>query len=899
MSVANISPVASVTISTISVPTKDLSGPTEDLSVPAEDLPVTELQWATDIHNEQNNYWNKLILSVLSHPKFTIKFKSITNLYNGISIYKYQIVQNYPEPISVEKSNLSPVEKSNLSSGESFIISSIDNILGLIEKICYIPIEFSLIENESIIKKADMDVIIENSKTLITAHIKSELYIEVDYVEVTTFMIDFKNNIKVHKFIPYANDHKIYETSKRNAYINQVCNLNKSIGYRFLSDNPLIKIIVDKYAEQEPTFDKSNVKMNAKMYLYKVTISSDLTHFNQLTKMLQEYINIGYFTIPRNLEVLEYNLYDDIYPEIALSWNITLIDSWKYNSFQRIYCFQQTSNIIDNVELFLQTSAQRIIDGKLPILTFSNRWVQNLNWNSKSINVNSVGSVSSTTSNDSSKEYDELLWMKFFYLLIKSYTELIVDHPILFDYLDSVVLNPDFTITAAFANHSQYQQFQTILDNQFTNVDKVSSLFSKGELQSLFQEKNMSDTMDRLFIETTSSLTNALAVRWYWQTVDEDSNSLIIKSNEKYYIIVDTHKKDISGITVYLQGDIQRVINYIDKLNKSNIQEDIIESSSETTSEEVNVSTTSPEVNVSTTSPEINVSTTSPEINIPTTSSEVNVNSTPAEVTFKNNFKEDIKDKLLLKYLERENEQLKLSRRDFLKNLKEHYINCRHDEDIITKEQISNMNILDLLEIIIVQYENEQHCFSREYVLKTGVHVDPATGFFLNERTIRIMKQQEFGIRGYFGYGILNGILSDIPDVPTLNIEKTKVDINIVDNYLTIDFIVDSQNLVSRSFYEKHMIEEFILKIAEIDLSILDKKSGRNFTSEEEINDFAGIFIDLWKSGKLMSDWGFQLLYSYGKISRKCFKENKAANMAVENDVFGRRFISRILEIYS
>jgi hypothetical protein len=276
------------------------------------------------------------------------------------------------------------------------------------------------------------------------------------------------------------------------------------------------------------------------------------------------------------------------------------------------------------------------------------------------------------------------------------------------------------------------------------------------------------------------------------------------------------------------------------------------------------------------------------------------ISETKAELQFENNFHLNTqKDKLVLKKLEEDNKLLRKYRHDFLKKLRQHYINCRNDEDVITREQISTMNILDLLEIIIVQDEDEQHCFSKEFLLKTGVYVDPATGYFLNENIVRIMKQQDFGVRGYFDYGILNGILDSIPNLPLLNIEKAKVDVNITDNYLTIDLLVNNQNLVNRSFVESYMTDEFTLMLAEIDLNLLDNDSKETKAySMEQLEDFSGIFTELWKTGRLLSDWGFQMLLHYGKISRKSFKEQKSANMAVENDVYGTRFISRILEIY-
>lgn len=816
---------------------------------------VTTLQWITDIHNEQNNYWNELILLAIAQSQFTVKEKFITELYNGITLFRISLIENDSER--------------NTSTIGGYLISTIDNILGLIEKICYIPVEFSFLQNDIISRKVDIDIQLENSRSIITAYLKSEFSIDVDYIETTSFMIDFENDIIIHKFIPFSHDYRIYESSKRCSYINQICNLNKLVGYRFLSDNPLIKIVADKYTDEN--FDKSNIKISSSLYLYKVVTSKDLVHYNKLLKLLEYYVNIGYFTIPKKLTILDYNVFENIYPEVALAWNVKLIDSWTYEDLQRIYCFQY-DGFLDDIENFLQKSSSLINDGKLPICNFSNRWCQSL--------------FSIRTLNE---DVNEMNWMKFFYLIVKSYTELIADHPILFNYLDSVVLNPDFTITASFGTYLQYEQFQKILDNQFYNVNVVTNSYlepSEGVLRSLLNDSSLSDTIDRLSIEVASSLTNALSIRWYWQVMDEKSNTLIIKSKDKYYIVVDTYKTSIKLITLNFQDDVISTIKLVEQLEnkEENFSED----------EEVNV-----ELEEDIDKDQTSLTEVTDILEIKLVEDE-KISETKAELQFENNFHLNTqKDKLVLKKLEEDNKLLRKYRHDFLKKLRQHYINCRNDEDVITREQISTMNILDLLEIIIVQDEDEQHCFSKEFLLKTGVYVDPATGYFLNENIVRIMKQQDFGVRGYFDYGILNGILDSIPNLPLLNIEKAKVDVNITDNYLTIDLLVNNQNLVNRSFVESYMTDEFTLMLAEIDLNLLDNDSKETKAySMEQLEDFSGIFTELWKTGRLLSDWGFQMLLHYGKISRKSFKEQKSANMAVENDVYGTRFISRILEIY-
>lgn len=820
----------------------------------------TKLQWATDPNIEQNNYWNELIIYSLSSSKFHILNKSTINLQNGVNLYTYEIIQNNSDILTLPN---------------GYIVSTIDNILGMIEKISYISIEFSFLEIEITQQKIDINTNLQNCQTNITAYLKNYLDLDVDHITTSKFIIDFEKGSLVHKFIPFFNDHRIYTTSKNNAKINRVCDLNKLIGYRFLSDNSLMKVIIDKYLELEPEFPKQNIKIDNNLFLCKCISQTDLIHFEQLQNLYLEYKNQGYFTIPNKLNNLEHTLFEDLYPEIALAWQIKLIDSWKHNDLNHIYCFQTTDYLIDNVDYFMQQSAQRIISNKIPIFNFSNSWCQILNL------------------------YDEIVWLKFLYLLIQSYTQLITEHPILFNYLDSVILNPDFTISACFCNKTQFLQFQQILNKQFQNnsisVTKSDIIPSNNLIKIAETQKISNLVLNNLLIESTLSLVNALTVRWYWHNKNRNSNSIIIQHHNKYYIVIDNrsnnninYNNEIDKLTYISTDDFNKMKQkLIDEMNQDQINEDEemeapIEIYSETETDMSDIQGKKILLKIN-------------EPPIPNTLAEIQTDN----IFNKQN---DIDDLLIIKQIENENVLLKKYQNDFITNLRHHYINCRNDQDIITKEQISKMDIVELLSIIVMQYEDEYHCFSQDYLLKTGIYVDPATGISLNERIVRIMKQQEFGIRGYFSYAILPGVLEDVPELPLLNIEKASVDVNVVNdeniinsNYLTIDLLTNIQNLVERDFYEQNMTQEYTLTIAEIDMNILSK--SKNKMSSEKIEQFAIKFADLWKQGKLLSDWSFDLLLNFGKISRRSFREPKLAIMANENSICGQRFINKIMEM--
>jgi len=856
------------------------------------------LQWVTNTADELNNYWNNLILFTLSQPKFFIKQKSITPLQNSITLFDYYVIEQ---------------NDSQLTLPNNYIIANVDNILGMIEKISYIPFEFSLLENSDIRKKCDMDTIIENSKSLIVAYLKSEFYISVDYIDHTVFTIDFETNEKVHKFVPHANDQKIYETSKNVALINNICNLNTLFGYRYLSSNPLIKYVIDKYNDNPNIISTINDRLNGNnndfhitdirlhhhIYLYKVVIPNNLVHIEEMMSMLETYINDGYFTIPNSLSDNEYTTFEKLYPEIALAFHIELIDSWKLDDLsQRIFCFHIQEQFTDDIPHFLDASAALLVQNKLPILNFSNKWC----------------SIFASRNNNTRRRKGkvDVNWMKFFYLIIKSYLKLMEEHHILFNYLDTVILQPDYTISASFGNINQYKQFQSILDSQF--VDE-GDLIINLSLTEDTDNSSFYDTIDKLEIETTISLTNALAIRWYWSNINlkgnntninnslvnvegnntnntninnsegNNTNTLLIKSDDKYYIIVDSNNSSNKLLTNYDTEYIEQVKQELITELRNEKQEKISDEEAEEQLEDEGL--------LSDTDSELSF--------IEEEDEEDNINN---EI--------NITIPQLYRRLERNNVNLKQQRRQFVKNLRHHYLKCRNDEDIITREQISKMSITDLLEIIIVEIDNEHHCFSRDYLMKTGLYVDPATGYTLNDRTVKIMKQQDFGVRGYFDYGILKGI-SYVPELSDLNIEKAKVDINIYDNFLTVDLLVNSKDLVSCDYYEMNMVEEFTLSLATMDLNIKNRRgrinSKNSYTdimgriqntkeiTDEQMYEFSDIFTDMWNRGYLLSDWGRNLLLGYGKISYRSFKEHSAAIAARENDVYGMRFFNKIIEM--
>jgi len=573
-----------------------------------------------------------------------------------------------------------------------------------------------------------------------------------------------------------------------------------------------------------------------------------------MNKLFDMYISDMYFTIPNKLSNIEYNLFEDIYPEIALSWNVKLIDSWRLTpDSTRIYCFQARSAITDDIVSFFEKNAELIISNKIPVLNFSNKWCQILNRQRKDVPDREV-------TNTKENKVNEKIHLKFFYLIVKSYLKLVETNHILFNYLDTVILQPDFTISASFSNINQYHKFQDILDSEFNTNNSDQNILNTLLLIEDTDDINFYDRLDKLDIETTVSLTNALSVRWYWMNMPNyDNLTLLIKLKNHYHIVIDT-ESPAKLLTDYDP-------DYINKIRQ-----------------EVN--------SVKDNTGQIN------NENIVETSSELQF-----ENEFSNVYLEEI-DTDVYKRLEKYNYELADYRKDFVKHLRQHYINCRHDQDVITKEQISKMSILDLLEIIIVQDGDEQHCFSRDFLMKTGLYVDPATGYTLNERIVRIMKQQDFGIRGYFDYGILQGI-GYVPELPTLNIEKATVDINIIDDYLTIDLLVPSKNLVSRDYFEMNMVGEFTLSLADINLNLNSNKENKSSSkdskdifTQEQIVQFADDFTEMWIKGQLLSDWGYHMLIQYGKISRRSFKEYSAAISARENDVYGRRFITKIREMF-
>ena len=110
---------------------------------------------------------------------------------------------------------------------------------------------------------------------------------------------------------------------------------------------------------------------------------------------------------------------------------------------------------------------------------------------------------------------------------------------------------------------------------------------------------------------------------------------------------------------------------------------------------------------------------------------------------------------------------------DLLIEMREYYKKtkvCHDDLEAVSLEQISKMNLDELLNLIPVTEGDITYCFSENTISK--VQVNPLTRRPLSEETILKSKYLEYGWRGLFQVGSLYGLYSDIPTKVNVEVKK-------------------------------------------------------------------------------------------------------------------------------
>ena len=189
-------------------------------------------------------------------------------------------------------------------------------------------------------------------------------------------------------------------------------------------------------------------------------------------------------------------------------------------------------------------------------------------------------------------------------------------------------------------------------------------------------------------------------------------------------------------------------------------------------------------------------------------------------------------------------EEMKKAEDTLTNKLREYYSKekvCHDDIEPVTLDNISKMNLEELLNIIPIEENGMIYCFSDETISRLVDKINPLTRRALSEKTLLTRRYLENGWRGLFNIGVLFGLYDEVPI-------KTNVQVNVgIIKVRRIPVDVNRRDLVGNVFLVEVIFEDgtysplFEISLPMVQLELLD--------------DLRTYVNKLWYEGYFLTYW--------------------------------------------
>jgi len=174
-----------------------------------------------------------------------------------------------------------------------------------------------------------------------------------------------------------------------------------------------------------------------------------------------------------------------------------------------------------------------------------------------------------------------------------------------------------------------------------------------------------------------------------------------------------------------------------------------------------------------------------------------------------------------------------------MRNYYRKYTTCHDNIEPVTLEQISEMNLDELLKLVPITENGITYCFTEETISK--VDKNPLTRRELSESTLNKVKYIEYGLSGIFDVGVLYGLYSNFPE--KINV---KIDIGIPD-YKRVRVSEKEKELIGNLFAVEILYSDgTITPLFEISLPLV------GLENIDKLKDYVN---KLWPSGFFLNNW--------------------------------------------
>ncbi len=190
----------------------------------------------------------------------------------------------------------------------------------------------------------------------------------------------------------------------------------------------------------------------------------------------------------------------------------------------------------------------------------------------------------------------------------------------------------------------------------------------------------------------------------------------------------------------------------------------------------------------------------------------------------------------------------------------------------VNADQLAELSLLELLTVIEVidDPESGSYCFTTIELTSLNLPVNPITRIPLSEYVIAKTKHIEYGIRGYFSIGVLEGVYTTYPKREILTVTTGDIE--------TQSHTLASDNFISVCLKRPITLEPKISTHNHLFDIMLDPEFET--TIKQAVTN-------LWRAGYLLSTWGQSLYLTHKRISVKPIRDWPILDQAVDSKLHG------------
>lgn len=328
----------------------------------------------------------------------------------------------------------------------------------------------------------EISSVVEGAKTIIQALTEKMLKIDISYVS----QVRYGNIIMLSPMTSY--NVPVFMNSSYSGRMN-ICDMSVLGGYTVLSDDPLVKYVLEEMYQSEYVPEDFNVIYVEGLALIPVGKEDyiDMVDSSLRSKRLQ-----GYFT--HNIDV--HNFGDlELVPEIAKLWNIKVVSDKDLSTL----VLQSDVDFGISASEWLSNAVSSIKYNSLPRITISGSWQYEFQ-----------------------DDYNRLYGRQWHTSIIQygaflAYAELSQEDLMIRPFTTMTQVNPDLSISLTLPT------YQHVL--KFTDIFKRILAGSTGNSNQIWT------------VEACSSLEEGIAKRWMVQEIDNKAMPMLLRDQEQNVLI--------------------------------------------------------------------------------------------------------------------------------------------------------------------------------------------------------------------------------------------------------------------------------------------------------------------------------------------------------------------------